>query len=146
MMIRTALIFGGRSAEHDVSILSARSVANAAPKSRIEITPICMARDGRFVFPLRSAEIINGSNSDFGDKDFSFESWWRAGNADVLVVYSRTWEPRWGVLANVQVTRLLAKYYEYEPQITSDQIQRDLGMSPVFRWARRGQWIQIYAK
>ncbi len=81
---RTALIFGGRSAEHDVSILSARSVANAAPKERVEIIPMCMARDGRFVFPLRSSEILAGANSDFGDRDFSFESWWRAGNADVV--------------------------------------------------------------
>ncbi|HEV8661349.1 MAG TPA: D-alanine--D-alanine ligase family protein [Thermoanaerobaculia bacterium] len=83
-MIRTALIFGGRSAEHDVSILSARSVANAAPKSRIEIIPICVAKDGRFIAPQRSAEILGGASSDAGDVDFSFDSWWRAGNADVV--------------------------------------------------------------
>ncbi len=83
-MIRTALIFGGRSAEHDVSILSARSVASAAPKSRVGITPICIAKDGRFVAPQRSAEILAGASSDRGDADFSFESWWRAGSADVV--------------------------------------------------------------
>jgi D-alanine-D-alanine ligase len=83
-MIRTALIFGGRSAEHDVSILSARSVANTAPKSRIEIIPICQAKDGRFVTPRQSAEILAGASSDRGDAEFSFESWWRAGSADVV--------------------------------------------------------------
>ncbi|HEY3056283.1 MAG TPA: D-alanine--D-alanine ligase family protein [Thermoanaerobaculia bacterium] len=83
-MIRTALIFGGRSAEHDVSILSARSVANAVPKSRVEIIPVCIAKDGRFIAPQRSAEILGGANSDAGDADFSFDSWWRAGNADVV--------------------------------------------------------------
>src|SRR5438132_7711798 len=82
-MIRTALIFGGRSAEHDVSILSARSVTNAAPKSRVTIIPICIAKDGRFVAPQRSLEILAGASSDTGDADFSFDSWWRAGNADV---------------------------------------------------------------
>ena len=41
-MLQTILLFGGRSAEHEVSILSARSVANAAPKERIAITPICL--------------------------------------------------------------------------------------------------------
>jgi len=82
-MNRTALIFGGRSAEHDVSILSARSVTNAAPKSRIAIIPICIAKDGRFVAPQRSIEILAGASSDAGDADFSFDSWWRAGNADV---------------------------------------------------------------
>jgi D-alanine-D-alanine ligase len=83
MTIRTALIFGGRSAEHDVSILSARSVANAAPKGRVDTIAICVAKDGRFVAPQRSSEILTGANSDQGDTDFSFESWWRAGNADV---------------------------------------------------------------
>jgi D-alanine-D-alanine ligase len=83
MTTRTALLFGGRSAEHDVSILSARSVAGAAPKSRIEIIPICIAKDGRFVSPQRSAEILGGTSSDQGDADFSFEGWWRAGNAEI---------------------------------------------------------------
>lgn len=83
MTIRTALIFGGRSAEHDVSILSGRSVTAAAPKGRIDIIPICIAKDGRFVAPERSAQILAGANSDQGDTDFSFESWWRGGNADI---------------------------------------------------------------
>lgn len=76
MPIRTILLFGGRSAEHEVSILSARSVASAAPKSRIEIIPVCIGRDGRFVAPERSARILDGSErSDQGDLDFSLESW-----------------------------------------------------------------------
>ncbi|GAC1432314.1 MAG: D-alanine--D-alanine ligase [Thermoanaerobaculia bacterium] len=84
MTIRTALLFGGRSAEHDVSILSARSVANAAPRDRVEIIPMCIARDGGFVSPERSGEILAGENSDQADADFSFDSWWRGANADVV--------------------------------------------------------------
>ncbi|HYU24251.1 MAG TPA: hypothetical protein VEO74_03530, partial [Thermoanaerobaculia bacterium] len=73
---RTVLIFGGRSPEHDVSILSARSIAAAAPKERIEMIPICIAKDGRFVGPERSAKILEGSaTSDSGD--FNFETWVR---------------------------------------------------------------------
>jgi D-alanine-D-alanine ligase len=83
MPIRTLLLFGGRSAEHEVSILSARSVAKAAPKERIEIVPICMARDGRFVAPERSARIIHdNAKSDAGDADFSMESWVRTAAID----------------------------------------------------------------
>lgn len=83
-MIRVALLFGGRSTEHDVSILSARSVAEAAPKQRIEIIPIGIARDGLFIEPDRSARILAGqASSDAGDSAFSFESWWRAANADI---------------------------------------------------------------
>jgi D-alanine-D-alanine ligase len=90
LITRTVLIFGGRSPEHDVSILSARSIAAAAPKERIEIVPICIARDGRFVGPERSAQILDGGgSSDSGD--FSFESWVRANHVDVVfpVIHGR---------------------------------------------------------
>jgi D-alanine-D-alanine ligase len=84
-MIEVILLFGGRSAEHEVSILSARSVANAAPKERIAITPICIARDGRFVAPNRSARILAGEEkSATGDADFSFEMWSRDMPIDVV--------------------------------------------------------------
>src|SRR5258706_11727324 len=85
MPIRTILLFGGRSAEHEVSILSARSVAAAAPKSRIEIVPVCIAKDGRFVTPERSARILTiNDKSDRGDDDFSFESWARGAAIDCV--------------------------------------------------------------
>src|SRR3954453_15212371 len=85
MSIRTLLLFGGRSAEHEVSILSARSVAKAAPKERIEIVPMCITRDGRFVTPERSARIIHdNAGSDAGDADFSMESWARTAAIDCV--------------------------------------------------------------
>src|SRR6185295_6529382 len=85
MPIRTLLLFGGRSAEHEVSILSARSVAAAAPKPNIEIVPVCIAKDGRFVAPERSARILDGADrSDRGDDDFSFESWSRGSTIDCV--------------------------------------------------------------
>jgi D-alanine-D-alanine ligase len=85
MPLRTILLFGGRSPEHAVSILSARSVAGAASPSKIEIIPICIAKDGRFVGPERSARILaGGERSDRGDDDFSFESWSRAERPDVV--------------------------------------------------------------
>src|ERR1051325_835046 len=83
LITRTILIFGGRSPEHDVSVLSARSIAAAAPKERIEIVPICIARDGRFVGPERSAKILEGeATADSGD--FNFESWVRANHIDIV--------------------------------------------------------------
>src|SRR6185436_18854275 len=84
LVTRTILLFGGRSPEHDVSILSARSIAGAAPKDRIEIVPICIAKDGRFVAPERSAKILaGGESSDLGD-DFSFDTWVRENHVDVV--------------------------------------------------------------
>ncbi|MBV9497219.1 MAG: D-alanine--D-alanine ligase [Acidobacteria bacterium] len=84
-VIKTILLFGGRSAEHEVSILSARSVADAAPKPRIEIVPMCIAKDGRFCTPERSARILAGDDkSERGDADFSFETWIRGQAPDIL--------------------------------------------------------------
>src|SRR4028118_228424 len=83
--LRVILLFGGRSAEHEVSIRSARSVAAAAPKERIAITPVCIARDGRFVAPERSARILQGEEkSATGDAEFSFEVWSRSAELDII--------------------------------------------------------------
>jgi 4-amino-4-deoxy-L-arabinose transferase-like glycosyltransferase len=68
------------------------------------------------------------------------------GNPDVLIVYARTWEPHWGVMGNRLVQQFLQKYYDYEPQISSEQIKRQLGMRPVLRWEQRGQWIEVYTR
>jgi D-alanine-D-alanine ligase len=85
MPIRTILLFGGRSAEHEVSILSARSVAAAAPRERVEIVPICIAKDGRFVAPVQSASILDGgAKSDCGDDAFSMEAWSREAAIDCV--------------------------------------------------------------
>lgn len=68
----------------------------------------------------------------------------RKGEIEVLVVYSRTWEPKWGAVGFDWIRRILADYYFYKPQITADQIEWQLGLFPVNRWQRRGQWIEIY--
>lgn len=93
-MIRCALLFGGRTAEHEVSILSARSVANAASNERIEIIPICIAKDGRFMGPERSAKVLEGGESSDQGDDFSFESWSREQKPDVAfpVIHGTTGE------------------------------------------------------
>ncbi|MDQ3283573.1 MAG: D-alanine--D-alanine ligase [Acidobacteriota bacterium] len=84
--LNVILLFGGRSAEHEVSVLSARSVAAAAPKERILITPMCIARDGRFVTPERSARILEGEEKALaGDADFSFELWSRDAAIDIIL-------------------------------------------------------------
>lgn len=83
--MKIALLFGGRSAEHDVSILSARSINEAASKERYEMIPVCIARDGRFAGPERSAAILAGrQKGKSGEDDFSFESWFRSEKIDLV--------------------------------------------------------------
>jgi D-alanine-D-alanine ligase len=45
---RVAVLFGGRSAEHEISCLSARSVIDALDPERTEVVPIGISRDGRW--------------------------------------------------------------------------------------------------
>jgi D-alanine-D-alanine ligase len=46
--IRIAVIFGGRSGEHEVSLLSARSVLSVLDPSKYEVTQIGITSDGRW--------------------------------------------------------------------------------------------------
>jgi len=48
MRRRIAILFGGRSAEHEVSVVSARSVMNALDPRRYEVIPIGVTREGRW--------------------------------------------------------------------------------------------------
>jgi len=46
--IRLGILFGGRSGEHDVSLISAASVMKALDPAKYEIVPIGITRDGRW--------------------------------------------------------------------------------------------------
>jgi D-alanine-D-alanine ligase len=71
---RIAVLFGGRSAEHEISCISARSVIDALDPDRNEVVPIGISRDGRWHLmsgppPLpsetgRMPEIADGAGTD----------------------------------------------------------------------------------
>lgn len=50
-MLRLGLIFGGRSAEHEISLASARFVVANLDPTAYEVVPIGIARDGRWSRP-----------------------------------------------------------------------------------------------
>ncbi|UCI22057.1 D-alanine--D-alanine ligase [Mesorhizobium sp. B2-1-8] len=54
--IRVAILYGGRSAEHDVSRLSAANVLKAIDRSRYEVVPIAISRDGRWLLQQPTSE------------------------------------------------------------------------------------------
>jgi len=47
--LRVGLIFGGRSAEHEISLVSAQSVMSAIDKDKYEIVPIGITKEGRWL-------------------------------------------------------------------------------------------------
>ena len=47
MKLKIAVAFGGRSVEHEISVLSAQQVMAALDEERYEILPLYIAKDGR---------------------------------------------------------------------------------------------------
>ncbi|HER34704.1 MAG TPA: D-alanine--D-alanine ligase [Halothiobacillaceae bacterium] len=47
--IKVGLIFGGRSGEHEISLLSARGVLNAIDPAKYEVIPIGITKEGRWL-------------------------------------------------------------------------------------------------
>jgi len=67
--IRVGLIFGGRSGEHDVSLMSARSVMKAINKNKYDMTLIGITKEGKWIAgddtmkQLTSGDIANASEA-----------------------------------------------------------------------------------
>jgi D-alanine-D-alanine ligase len=55
------LIFGGRSVEHEVSVISARGVAAALRQSRLTCVPLAVTTEGLWLAPDPSRRILDGS-------------------------------------------------------------------------------------
>jgi D-alanine-D-alanine ligase len=58
--IRVAVLFGGRSGEHEVSCISARHVAAAFDPDRYQVVPVGITRDGRWLLPEVSRRVLEG--------------------------------------------------------------------------------------
>jgi D-alanine-D-alanine ligase len=54
--LRIGIIFGGRSGEHEVSVRSALSVIEAIDKSKYEVIPIAITKEGNWLGPAAAAE------------------------------------------------------------------------------------------
>jgi D-alanine-D-alanine ligase len=59
--IRVLLLFGGRSAEHDVSRVTAVAVAKALDPARYEVLPVAITTDGRWLFAEPARRMIEES-------------------------------------------------------------------------------------
>lgn len=57
--IRVAVLFGGISAEHEISILSANSVMENLDEVRFEVIPVLISKDGKFdEEKIKTADIV----------------------------------------------------------------------------------------
>ena len=58
--IRVGVLFGGRSGEHEVSLLSAASVLNAIDKEKYDVVPIGITKDGRWLTAEHAENLLTG--------------------------------------------------------------------------------------
>jgi D-alanine-D-alanine ligase len=60
--IRVAVLFGGRSAEHEVSLQSAKSVIDAIDKTKYDVTMIGIDKNGRWYLNDESKALLKSEN------------------------------------------------------------------------------------
>jgi D-alanine-D-alanine ligase len=58
--IRVGVVFGGRSGEHEVSLMSARSVLDAIDRDRYDVVPVGITKTGRWLPPARAQLLLTG--------------------------------------------------------------------------------------
>jgi D-alanine-D-alanine ligase len=58
--LRVGILFGGRSGEHEVSLLSAASVLKAIDKTKYEVVPIGITKDGRWLTAEPAERLLKG--------------------------------------------------------------------------------------
>jgi D-alanine-D-alanine ligase len=71
--LRVAILFGGKSAEHEISLISARNIADAMDKKKYEIVAIGIDKRGRWFFDegARLLRDKNQSRVEFEGKNHS---------------------------------------------------------------------------
>ena len=58
--LRVGVLFGGRSGEHEVSLLSAASVVTAINLDKYEVVPIGITKEGRWVSAAHAEKLLRG--------------------------------------------------------------------------------------
>ncbi len=71
--IKVAVLYGGQSGEHEVSLMSAASVMEELDGDRYDVTPVLIGKDGRWPVPLESLRefdvvfpVLHGPNGEDG--------------------------------------------------------------------------------
>jgi D-alanine-D-alanine ligase len=58
--LRVGILFGGRSGEHEVSLLSAASILDAIDKDKYEVVPIGITKEGRWLTAAHAEKLLRG--------------------------------------------------------------------------------------
>ena len=62
--LRVGILFGGRSGEHEISLLSAASVFKAIDKDKYEVVPIGITKDGHWLTATDAERLLTGKPTE----------------------------------------------------------------------------------
>ena len=60
--LNVAVVFGGRSGEHEVSVMSARSVIENLDRGKYNVLPLYVSRDGQWLPPAKAEQQLGGGD------------------------------------------------------------------------------------
>ncbi len=66
MKKRILLLAGGQSGEHEVSLMSARSVLSALPRDQFDVTPVVISKQGRWLPPTETEHALETGQAESG--------------------------------------------------------------------------------
>ena len=61
--LRVGILFGGRSGEHEVSLLSAASILKAIDRRKFDVVPIGITKEGRWLAAADAHGLLEGDSS-----------------------------------------------------------------------------------
>ena len=61
--LRVGVLFGGRSGEHEVSLLSAASILKAIDRTKFDVVPIGITKDGHWLAAADATNLLEGDQS-----------------------------------------------------------------------------------
>ena len=62
--LRVGILFGGRSAEHEVSVVSAQGVMGSIDRERFQVVPLGVTRDGSWLTPEETQAALAAINAE----------------------------------------------------------------------------------
>jgi hypothetical protein len=85
---------------------------------------------------MKVREIADFRASDIGALD--------PAGVEVFALYTREWDKGWALGRFHFLRGFLRRLYRFEPPLTPEEAEQKLGLAPVARWTRGGQWIQVF--
>jgi hypothetical protein len=68
------------------------------------------------------------------------------GPVELIVLFSRQWDPPGNLLRNVIVRKLWTRFFSYESQVAPFEVDERFHMKTVGAWFNHGQWIEVHAR